>query len=155
MKFLLNYNMSGGMSLWWGNEPLVGEGNKEWVWGMSKLLVSEEDLPPILPVGKTLVEGEEEGVLSLFPGRKLLISLERLGSFSWNFDNVNKISLETFSQPQVGSLKYLRTLKLQFLNATYNLLTTFLMEKNQALLFFQLTGMGWSSNLHWGCPLTN
>ena len=62
----------------------------------------------------------------------------------WNFDkkllmklwHLNKLSLETFWDPNFGSLKYLRMHKLQFFNATYKLLTKFLIEKVNRFHFF-------------------
>ena len=68
-------------------------------------------------------------------GWKFLISPRRLRIFLWNFDNVNKTSLETFWHPQVRSLKYLLMRKLQLLSVTYNLQAKFLMEKTRASIF--------------------
>ena len=82
------------------------------------------------------------------------ISTERIAMFSWNFDKVDKISLETLWHSQVESLKYLRMRKLQLLSATYNLLTKFLMEKTRRFHFFSfMTNMKLKMTL--GIPLTN
>ena len=50
--------------------------------------------------------------------------------------STKQFSLETFFHPQVGSLKYPHMLRLQFINANYNLLTKFLMEKMRHFYFF-------------------
>ena len=56
-----------------------------------------------------------------------------LSQNSWNFlaklvNNVNKIFLETFIHSLVEYMKYLRMLKLQFLNTNHKLLTKFTLK---------------------------
>ena len=69
---------------------------------------------------------------------------EQLKIIPWNFDNNQKNFLETLQDPPPEVQKYLRMNKLQFLNATYNVL----IWKNQALPFSQLPDMVWGLNLH-------
>ena len=99
------------------------------------------------------VEGGWGGGYLIIPRPLFEISIysEQLKIIPWNFDNNQKNFLETLQDPPPEVQKYLRMNKLQFLNATYNVL----IWKNQALPFSQIPDMVWGLNLHWGYPLTN
>ena len=82
------------------------------------------------------------------------VNMKRVGIFSWNFENVNKICLETFCHRLVGSLNCLRMLKLQFFSVNCNLITKFFMEKSGTFVF-STPEIVWSLNLYWRYHLTN
>ena len=108
-------------------------------------IVIEEMLNPLS------VKGEGEYLIIPRPLFETWIYPEQLKIISWNFDNNQEIFLETLQDPQAEVQQYLRMDKLQFLNATYNVL----IWKNQALPFSQLADIVWVLNLHWGYTLTN
>ena len=74
---------------------------------------------------------------SLSPDENFYYIQNCLKILSWNFGNVDNISLKTFWHPQFVTLKYLRMRELKYVDVIYNLLTNFSIEKGSSI-FFQL-----------------
>ena len=83
-----------------------------------------------------------------------LISPERFGIISWNFDNVNNISLKIFWHLDFKVWSICACIKCHF-SKGLKLTDQVFYEKKTGLPNFQLTNMLWSWNVHWEYTLTN
>ena len=83
-----------------------------------------------------------------------LISPELFGIISWNFDNVNKISLKIFWHLNLKAWSICVCIKCNF-SKGLKFTDQVFYEKKTGLPNFQLPNMLWSWNLHWEYTLTN
>ena len=91
-----------------------------------------------------------EVLIDSFPIERFLISPHRLGIFSWNHDNTNKISLLTCWHPQVEiwNLMYVQTAISQYNSQPTRQVSH---GKNQLLPFLEFPMIALTSQVDWWC----